>query len=309
MSSHASTRFDFQISGLQFQILIVPARHRAFVQVCLWAMLVGALCDPALAAITDSLRYQSGVRNSIERALNSKQIETLIKSLREKTGFLEMHFDQTGFLKLGDRTKLAGGSATARELLIAAVDRTHTIDLENHNRSSRVAFAQLAKSVIFISRLTGAQVEVYPIEIDFSDFDHLRGNKAVLAAFDPGFVLLHEFAHAVLGLHDSLDKADGPGECEEYINHIRRELDLPERQNYIARTSQRRSFPGEKLLPQAELLFSRTVEQQGRTKTQTFYLNWDAEPVGAIRPADFKPPTVTANNRKSTSAAPAAPAP
>jgi hypothetical protein len=257
-------------------------------------MLVGTLCGPAMAAITDLLRYQSGVRNSVERALNTKQIEILLKSLREKTGFLEMHFDETGFLKLGDRTKLDGGSATARELLIAAVDRTHAIDLENHDRSARVAFAQLAKSLVYISRATGAQIEVYPIEIDFRDFTHLRGDKAALAAFDIGFVVLHELAHAALGLHDSPGKTSGPGECEEYINRIRRELDLPERQNYVARTYHRRIFSGEK---------------QGRAKTQTFNLTWDSEPVGAVRSADFKSSSAAANNRQSTSAAPAASAP
>ncbi|MEP7340361.1 MAG: hypothetical protein ABI977_21695 [Acidobacteriota bacterium] len=309
MSNHASIRFNFPISVLRFHISIAPSGHRAFVQVCLLALLVGTLCDPAMAAIKDLLRYQSGVRNSVELALNAKQIEILLKSLREKTGFLEMHFDETGFLKLGDRTKPAGGSATARELLIAAVDRTHAIDLENHDRSSRIAFAQLAKSLVYMSRATGAQIEVYPIEIDFSDFAHLRGDKAVLVAFDIGFVVLHEFAHAALGLRDSPGETGDPGECEEYINRIRRELDLPERQNYVARTYRKKIFPGEKLLPQAELLFARTFEQQGRAKTQTFNLTWDSEPVGAVRSADFKPSSAAANNRKSTSSATAASAP
>lgn len=308
MTNHASTLFEFQILEGRFQRSIVLARHRAFVQTYFLAMIVGAMCYPmgcpAMAAIKDSLRYQSGVRNSVEHGLNPKQIEKLLKSLREKTGFTEMRFDETGFLRLGDRSMPAGGSATARELLIAAVDRACAIDLESHDRSSRIAFAQLGKPLVFISLATGARIEVNPIEIDFSDFAHLRGDKAVLAAFDVGFVVLHELAHAVLGLHDLTDEANGPGECEEYVNRIRRELDLPERQNYIAQTHRVRSLGSGTPLSQAELLFTRMAEQEGRAKKQSFNLTWDAESVAMIRTAESKiNPAASTNlsNRASSS--------
>jgi hypothetical protein len=272
-------------------------------------MLVGAFYDPVRAAIGDSSRYQGGVRNSIARALNPKQLDRILRSLREKTGFLEMHFDETGFLRLGDRMKIVGGSATARELLIAAVDRGRAIDLENHDHSPMVAFAQLGRSVVFTSLATGTRVDVYPIEIDFSDFAHLRGDKVVLAAFDIGFVVLHELAHAVLDLHDSLDGTGGPGECEDYINRIRRELSLPERQNYIARTFRFASVALGKAQPHAELLFARTVEQEGRARTQSFNLTWEADLVGAVRMVDFKPSSAAATSRKPVAGSPAASAP
>jgi len=309
MSKYAGTRSKCRTSDLGSLLSTARARPQGFIFPCLLAMLVGALCNSALAGIGDSWRYQSGVRNSAQRALNAKQIERLLKSLREKTGFLGMHFDEQGFLRLGDRTKIAGGSAAARELLIAAVDRGRAIDLENHDRSSIVAFAQLAKSVVFMSLATGMKIEVYPIQIDFSDFAHLRGDKAVLAAFDVGFVVLHELGHAALGLHDSQGEPDGPGECEEYVNRIRRELGLPERQNYMAYTLPGRSLSTGKMLTQAELLFARTVEEGGRARTQSFNLTWDAEPVGAIRPAAPRPPSAAAANRKPASAATAASAP
>jgi hypothetical protein len=272
-------------------------------------MLVGAFSDPVRAAIGDSSRYQGGVRNSLARALNAKQLDRLLKSLREKTGFLEMHFDEAGFLRLGDRIKIVGGSATARELLVAAVDRGRAIDLENHDHSSVVAFAQLGRSIVFTSLATGTKVDVYPIEIDFSDFAHLRGDKAVLAAFDIGFVVLHELAHAVLDLHDSFSETGGPGECEDYINRIRRELALPERQNYVARTFRIAYIALGKPQPQAELLFARTVEQEGRARTQSFNLTWEADLVGAVRAADFKPSSVAATNRKPVAGSPVASAP
>ncbi len=316
MTIHASTSFRFHFLEWKLQRSTAFTRHRAFVQTYFLVIIVGVMCDqmcqPALAAIKDSLRYQSGVRNSIEHALNPKQIEKLLKSLREKTGFPEMRFDEMGFLRLGDRSLLTGGSATARELLIAAVDRASAIDLESHDLSSRIAFAQLAKPLVFISLATGAQINVYPIEIDFSDFSHLRGDKAVLAAFDVGFVVLHELAHAALGLHDSLNEATGPGECEEYINRIRRELDLPERQSYVAQTRPGRILGLGIHLSQAELIFARTVEQEGRTKKQLFNLMWDAEPVGIIRTAESKISTVASTNpriRKSATGASVASAP
>jgi len=309
MSKYAGTRSKFRTSDFGSLLSAARARPQGFIFPCLLAMLVGALCNSALAGIGDSWRYQSGVRNSAQRALNAKQIERLLKSLREKTGFLGMHFDEQGFLRLGDRTKIAGGSAAARELLIAAVDRGRAIDLENYDRSSIVAFAQLAKSVVFMSLATGMKIEVYPIQIDFSDFAHLRGDKVVLAAFDIGFVVLHELAHAVLDLHDSFSETGGPGECEDYINRIRRELGLPERQNYVARTFRMAQIALGKPQPQAELLFARTVEQEGRARTQSFNLTWEAEMVGAVRTVDFKPSSVAATNRKPAAGSAVAAAP
>ena len=256
------------------------------------------------------MRYQSGLRNSTgERRLSPQYLGKLIESLREKTGFLEMHFDETGFLQLGDRLKIAGGSATARELLIAAVDRARVIELECHNRSSQVAFARLAKPIAYISYSTGARIEAYPIEIDFADFVHLRGDKAVLAAFDLGFVILHELAHAALELRDSPKENAGPGECEEYINFIRGELGLPERQNYVARTFINRGFPTGKSSLHAELLFARKSDQQGSGKTQTLNLTWEAERVGMIKEIKYEPQSVasksqTAPAKTQTSLAP-----
>lgn len=271
MIETASTIFCFRISNSRFRVFHL-------------ALLVTAMCQLSLAAATDPLRYQNGMRNSSgERRLSPKHLVMLIENLRQKTGFLEMHFSETGFLSLGDRSKISGGSAAARELLIAAVDRMRVIELENHDHSSQVAFARLAKPVAYISHATGARIEAYPVEIDFSDFAHLRGDKLVLAAFDLGFVVLHELAHAALDLHDSPGETAGPGECEEYINRIRGELGLPERQNYIARTFINRVFPVGKASRHAELFFARKNDRQESGKTQTLNLTWEADRVGIVK--------------------------
>lgn len=236
-------------------------------------------------------RYQPGVRNSSERPLKPSQLSALLTSLRQKSGFLDMHFDEHGFLQLGDRTRIAGGSGIARELIVAAVDRTKGIDLENHDFSLTVAFARLAKPVEYISRASGARLEVFPVEIDFSDFTHLRGDRAVIEAFDIGFVVMHELAHAALGLRDALVNNQEPGECEEYINLIRRDLGVPERLSYVAKTFGRPQLASQRPIKLAELVFGYN-EGENRTKPKLLNLNWEAERVGAVRQSEYKPQTL-----------------
>lgn len=255
------------------------------------AAMVCILCSQLSASENNTSRYQHGVRNSPERPLNPKQLSILLESLRQKSGFQEMHFDQFGFLHLGDRTKIAGGSAAARTLLIAAVDRAKAIDLENYDRTLQVAFARLAIAVSYISKASGTSVEVAPIQIDFSDFEHLRGDKKAIEAFDVGYVILHELGHAALGLHDAMVNGQGPGECEEFINQIRRDLGVPERQNYVAQTHVRKAFSSQSQMRQAELFFA-SSPAFGKNK-QTVNLSWDAERVGGVRQTDYKQQSIT----------------
>ena len=233
---------------------------------------------------SEALRYHGGLRNSSDkRKLNAKQLETVLKSLREKTGFLEINFDENGFLNLGDRTKFDGGSATARSLISAATESGRAIDLEAHNSSANVAFARLARPVIFQNRSSGAMIDVYPMELDFNDFKKLRGDGKVLAAFDIGFVIMHELGHAVLKLSDSVESVNDVGECEEFINRIRRELNLPRRLNYIAKTIKSPMTMTRASGEMAELIFSYSDEFQENAKTQKSYLRWEAYAVGPVR--------------------------
>lgn len=250
-----------------------PFRLFVFLSICAAISIVKSVS-------ADPMRYRGGMRNSADtKKLTVDQMETVIKSLREKTGFAELGFDENGFLKIGDPHHILGGSASARALIKSAVEANKAIDLEAHNRSSSVAFARLAKPTIYQSRATGATIDVYPIEIDFSDFSKLRGNKKVIAAFDVGFVIMHELGHAVLGLRDALDESEGPGECEEYVNRIRRELNLPERQTYFARTHKANLTTVVKPIEQAELIF--TQSESGKPRKLSLY--WEAAMVGPIR--------------------------
>lgn len=282
--------------------MTVTASTNFAVHCCPMLLAVCLMCSQLSSASesngNNSSRYQSGVRNSLERPLKLTQLAVLLESLRWKSGFQEMHFDEDGFLRLGDRTRFAGGSAYARELLVAAVDRAKAIDLENHDRSSKIAFARLAASIRFVSRMTGTTIDVYPIEIDFSDFAHLRGNREAIEAFDIGFVVMHELAHAALGLHDSLVNGREPGECEEFINLIRRDLGVPERQSYAAKTFGRVAISFQKPSRLAELIFA-YAPGQGRTKPQLLNLNWEAERVGAVRQEEYKPQTISPRSQSS----------
>jgi len=256
-------------------------------RVCAIAAAFATLCAafPLLPVTAgDPFRYLGGVRNSPgERKLNAKQLDAVGASLRDKSGFLELGFDENGFLTLGDQTKFSGGSATARALLDAAMKMPHAVDLESHLYSSFVAFARLATPIAYHQYSSGKKIDVFPLEIDFSDLSKLRGDRQALTAFDIGFVILHEIGHAALGLRDSAGDPQGLGECEELINRIRRELSLPERQTYVAQVYSAPAFtPTQGVAKLAELVFARTIEKQGRMQIEKFNLRWEASKVGPI---------------------------
>lgn len=240
----------------------------------------------------DPFRYRGGLRNSPdERKLNAKQLDAVLTSLRDKTGLLEMRFDENGFLTLGDQTKFSGGSAIARGLLDAAAAMAHAVELESHMYSSKVAFARLAEPISYRHYTSGAKIDAFPLEIDFSDFSKLRGDHRALAAFDLGFVILHELGHAALGLRDAASDPQGLGECEALINRIRRELNLPERQTYIAQTYTTPT-PTRVSTRFAELVFARAIEKQGQTRIEKFNLRWEASIVGPIVEIENRSPRV-----------------
>ena len=254
---------------------------------CVIAAAFATLCSLfplSPAAAGDPFRYRGGLRNSPgEHRLDAKRLDAVLKSLRDKAGLLEMRFDENGFLTLGDQTKFSGGSATARALLDAAATMTLAVDLESHLYSTKVAFARLAKPLAYQHYSSGAKIDVFPLEIDFSDFSKLHGDSQALAAFDLGFVILHELGHAALSLRDATGDAQGLGDCEALINRIRRELNLPERQTYVAQTYMSAIFTATRASTRlAELIFAREVEKQGRTRIEKFSLRWEALMVGAI---------------------------
>lgn len=231
--------------------------------------------------------YRPGLRNSfVGYPLSAKELNLVLTQLRHKTGFVRARFDEAGFLTIDDRSQIAGGSATARELLLAAIDGKKSINLQSHNRSPEVTFAQLNDGVNYMSRQGDREIVIAPIEIDFTDFKHLQGHREAVEAFDPGFVILHELCHAVLELRDTAGGEDAAGDCERYVNRIRRELGMPERQQYVATTSWKAAFSFSPTVRIAKLIFAQTRpghEPGSRAKRKMLYIKWDVERVGNIR--------------------------
>lgn len=240
----------------------------------------------------DPLRYRAGLRLSPDKnKLSEKERKAILASLREKTGLLGLGFDEDGFLSLGEIENHRGGSKTARALLTETAGLSYAIDLESHNNSKEIAFGRLDKPVNFTNFSSGEQIEVYPIQLDFTDFKKLRGDTKVIAAFDIGFVILHELGHAVLGLRDSVKNQLETGECEEYINRIRRELGHPVRESYYARIYHRSIMASLQTIPIAELEFSL---DNGSGKAR-YRLNWPAADVGPIVPAGVRRSSMAAS--------------
>ncbi len=233
------------------------------------------------AAAASALRYRGGVHNAFgKHALKPKQLQALLKSLRVQTGWQQLDFDEDGFLTCPDESQFVGGSAAARTLVSAAMDAPTAFDLESHSNTASVAFARLAVPVHFRSLAFSRQIDVFPVQLDFADFVALRGDGEVLAAFDIGLVFMHELAHGVWSLRDAHSATDALGDCERYINQIRRELGLPERQHYAARTRQNGVSFGGGIAHYAELMFTRSNTKGDARKQTFFYLQWDAQRVG-----------------------------
>jgi hypothetical protein len=135
-------------------------------------------------------RRQIGIRVFPQR--DEALIRLAQNAQRRKTGFMGLGFDERGVLALGNRQHIAGGSATARALLIAAVDSQNLYELESHERSPEVAFARLLGMEYREIVETGQSFNIYQVQIDFADFNHLRGAREAKASFDVGIALLHD---------------------------------------------------------------------------------------------------------------------
>ena len=249
-------------------------------------LLLGLLCWAVGSTVyaADPVRYRGGIRNGEAKVrLSNKQLKQIVVSLKAKTGFQELEFNEEGFMVLGDRARVKGGSAAARELLVSAIDGPKSLVLENHDRSPKVAFARIAESQIYQSMVTGNRIEVQAIEIDFSDFLALRGDGEATASFDIAIILLHELGHGVFDLRDAVKGEDEPGECERYVNQVRRELGLPERMRYSAVTSRRSIASMREAISWAELPFVRSTHKAGEVKQEMFRLGWEAAKVSEAK--------------------------
>jgi hypothetical protein len=196
----------------------------------------------------------------------------LTSNLRRITGLTDLSFDQQGRLHAGKG--FVNGSARARRLIEQAATGAQAIMLQDVSRDPDVVFSRVLSAQWRSTALSGPPVFV--IQIDFSDFDHVMGDRMALQAFDVGWVVLHEIDHIV---NDSVDTGytQEPGECEEHINLMRRECDLPERASYFFTLLP--SVRDGHLTRFVRLAFEKD-SGGGRKK---YWLVWDANLVGGLK--------------------------
>jgi hypothetical protein len=281
-------------------------RRYAINRVLIMALCV-LICAPLISAQstpagpTEDTLFFAGIRNTPgAEGLNAGQLNQVLESLREKTGWQSLHFNKAGILVCPAPDVFNGGSEAARRLLGGAIFGDKAYYLEAHNRSAAVSFARLEKGIDYVSHRTGAKITAHSLQIDFADFHQLQGHGPAIKAFDLGLVTLHELAHGVWQLRDAERAENEPGECETYVNQIRRELQLPERKTYVAKVHAGRLNVknGTRLI--AVLRFTRFVKkeepaeqidqadrieharQTKQVKQEKFFLQWEAEEVGPI---------------------------
>lgn len=221
------------------------------------------------------MRFDPGIKNSpAYLGMKFAQADQLTHSLRSISGYRDLAFDERGYLVLGKR--MSGGSELARLLLRTAVESSEVFEIESIEGSDTVAFGAFL-STQFDSTEKGA-VAFNRIQLDFKDFAELRGEASLIESFDPGFVFLHELAHGVWELPD--EGRNGLGECEAFINQIRRQLGLPERLRYHYQV-RGQANGGE----WGEMMF---VGQDTEGRRRALKLIWDNRVVNSNAPASPK---------------------
>ena len=206
--------------------------------------------------------------------LSSARRELLAAKLRAISG-LAVEFDATGALRL-THSEAHGGSEVARELLIKTLNGKRVLILEDASDRQDVVFARVVQG-----RWKNHASDMPPtfiVLIDFADFDHILGDNLALKAFDVGWAFLHELDHVVNDYADG-DTLNNAGECEDHLNLMRREMNLPLRVDYFYT-----------FLPAAEhsdfrtrfvrLAFDQTDALS--KKRHRYWVMWDATVVGGL---------------------------
>lgn len=220
--------------------------------------------------------FQPEAKGNTVVARHSLSLESrgeLVDKLRAITGWTGLDFDNTGALRQGT-TQAVGGSVTARRLVAAILQSDLAIILEESNKRPDIAFCQV-NMASWKKQEHAPASNVYVVSIDFADFDHLKGHPQAVAAFDVGWVLLHEFDH-ILNSSADADFLDDLGECESHINQMRQECGLPKRAQYFY-TNLPLTAHGPFVTNWVRLAFD------GRTsnkRIKRFWLVWDASLVG-----------------------------
>lgn len=206
--------------------------------------------------------------------LSTARREILAEKLRAITG-LPIAFDAHGALRVTSFVE-NGGSQTARNLISKALAGANVVILEDASERQDVVFSRVvaAKWKHHASDLP----LIFVIQVDFADFDHLMGDREALKAFNVGWAFLHELDHVVNDSADAL-AANTPGDCEDHINVMRQECDLPLRAEYFFTF-----FPSAQASEFRTRFVRLAFDQENATtkKHRRYWVMWDAMVVGGL---------------------------
>ena len=236
----------------------------------------GCLVSILLLIYPLSLRAQKTQNNLLSRQdISVARRNELASKLRKITGWPELKFDRAGILRLGSKEPV-GGSKSARELVAKVVYASNVVVLEDASKRSEVAFCRVIPGRW--KETASGKPPAYVVQIDFADFEQVIGDERALEAFDVGWGLLHELDHIVNDSEDAASLGEA-GDCEDHINQMRRECDLPQRTDYFFTF-----FP---VVPDSAFI-TRLVrlafdqEQAPANRKKRYWLVWDANLVGGL---------------------------
>lgn len=248
---------------------------RSKIIICRFKILIKMVCLLLfLTLFSVSLNAETKSQSIVVRPeMPLVQREVLVQKLQTITGWNDLKFDDEGFLRL-ENSRPSNGSATAREFLMKASTDEHLMVIEDASNRKDIVFCNVVEGRWVNERLN--KPAVYVIQIDFADFDCLIGDKKALASFNEGWGLLHEISHVVNDSADAQHK-DELGECEAFINVMRRECGLAERAEYF-----HTFYPNKALSEFSTKLVRLAFDMKDAKKKKRYWLMWDANVVGGL---------------------------
>lgn len=223
------------------------------------------------AAKANEIPHGVIVRDSLPTTYRTE----LIRKFQAISGWPDLTIDRDGNLRVSP-TNVRGGSPTARDLLMSAVEGKNLIVLEGVSSRSDVVFCRV--ELAHWPHANGTEPPTYRVIVDFTDFRHVSGDREARAAFDIGWAVLHELEHVVNNSQDAAF-ADVDGDCEANINRMRIELGLAIRKSYYFTFLPLRTDL-DLVSKFVRLPFER--RDSSSSKPKRYWLIWDAALVGGL---------------------------
>ena len=212
--------------------------------------------------------------------LSVERQQELAQQLRAISGWPDLHFDADGALRFGNSAP-KGGSQKAREFLASVQSGHNLIVIEDASGRGDVVFGRVVEA-----KLKGEDQgpPAFVVQVDFTDFAQVIGDKEALDAFNAGWVTLHELYHVASSAPDTDDENE-TGECEVLINEMRRECRLAVRAEYHFRFLPGHTR-GEFKTRYVRLAFEK--QNSSTNKKRRVWIMWDAAFVGGLPSSQAK---------------------